>query len=113
MKIILTKSFIKDFEKDFKNYNLTYQDLVFKLKTTKIINLVNPFIKFKITIKWISLRWIGIINDNNKTIPIFFVLKKDKKYWENLVLNKEILQKINNKFTVYSKDFDSWDIIEF
>ncbi len=113
MKIILSKNFIQDFEKDFKNYNLTYQDLVLRLKSTKIINLVNPFIKFKITIKWVSLRWIWIVNDNNKIIPIFFVLKKDKKYWENLVLNKEILQKVNNKFVVYSKDFDRWDIIEF
>lgn len=113
MKIILAKSFIQDFEKDFKNYNLSYEDLVSKIKSTKIINLVNPFIKFKITIKWVNLRWIGIINDNNKIIPIFFVLKKDKKYWENLILNKEVLQKINNKFAVYSHDFDSWDIIEF
>lgn len=113
MKIILTKSFIQDFDKDFKNYNINHIDLILKLKSTKIINLTNPFIKFKITVKKISLRWVWIINDNNKIIPIFFVLKKDKKYWENLVLNKDILQKINNKFSIYSKDFDNWNIIEF
>lgn len=113
MKIILTKSFISDFDKEFKNYNINHEDLISRIKSTKIINLSNPFIKYKITIKWVSLRWIWIINNNWKMIPIFFVLKKDKNYWTNLVLNKEVLNKVNNKFAIYSKDFENWDYVEY
>lgn len=37
-----------------------------------------------------------ILNEEKTLVPLFFALKKDKRYWENLVLNKEILDKINN-----------------
>ena len=113
MKIILTKTFIKDFEKEFKNHNISHIDLVNKLKSTRIISLTNPYVKIKITIKWISIRWIWIFNDFKKLIPIFFVLKKNNQYWKNLVMNKEILQKINNKLATYKKDFNNWNIFEF
>jgi hypothetical protein len=46
-------------------------------------------------------------------VPLFFVPKKDKKYWNNLMLTKEIYLKINSIFAIYSKDFDSGNIIEF
>ncbi len=78
MKIILSKKFIKDFENEFKKYWIKYEDLVIKLKETKVINLKNPYFKIKTYINWISLRWIWIFNDKNTLIPLFFVLKKIK-----------------------------------
>ncbi len=87
--------------------------MVFKLKETKLINLKNPYFKIKTYINWLSLRWIWIFTDSKTLIPILFVLKKDKKYWENLVLDKEILNKINNLFWKYSLDFEKWDFTEF
>lgn len=113
MKTILTKSFITDFEKHFKKYSIGHNDLVIKLKKTKIIKLKNPYFKIKTQLNWVELRWIWIFNDEKNLIPIFFVLKKEKIYWENLILNKEVLQKINNLLFSYSKDFQNWDIYCF
>lgn len=112
MKIILSKKFIIDFENDFKKYWINHQELVLKLKETKIINLKNPYFKIKTYINWISLRWIGVFNDKNTLVPLFFVLKKDKRFWDNLTLNKEIFEKINNLFLRYWSDFDKWEFIE-
>lgn len=113
MKIILSNQFIIDFENDFKKYWISYQWLVLKLKETKIINLKNPYFKIKIYINWISLRWIWIFNNKNTVVPLFFVLKKDKKFWDNLILNKVILNKINKLFERYWEDFNKWNFIEF
>lgn len=113
MKIILSKQFITDFENDFRKYTINHRDLILKLKETKIINLKNPYVKIKTYINWISIRWIWIFNEEKTLVPLFFVLKKDKRYWENLILNKETLDKINNLFLKYSSDFEKWDFIEF
>ena len=50
MKIILTKTFINDFKKQFKKYNLSINELVINIKETKLINLKNPYIKIKVQI---------------------------------------------------------------
>lgn len=77
MKIILSKKFIENFETEFKKYWINHQDLVIKLKETKIINLKDPYFKIKTYINWISLRWIWIFNNEKTLVPLFFVLKKD------------------------------------
>lgn len=113
MKVILTKTFINDFEKQFKKYWINHNNLVLKLKQTKVINLQNPYFKIKTQINWVDLRWLWIFNAEKSLIPLFFVLKKDKKYWENLILNKEILEKVNNIFSKFSLDFEKWTISYF
>jgi hypothetical protein len=50
MKIILSKTFIVDFEKQFNKYNITHKDLVLKIKQSKFINLKNPYVKLKFNI---------------------------------------------------------------
>lgn len=113
MKIILSKQFITDFENNFKKYSINHRDLILKLKETKIINLKNPYVKIQTYVNWISIRWIWILNEEKILVPLFFVLKKDKRYWDNLILDKETLEKINNLFLKYSSDFEKWYYIEF
>lgn len=113
MKIILSKQFITDFENEFKKYSINHNDLVLKLKEINIIKLKNPFFKIKTNINWISLRWIWVLNDKESLIPIFLVTKNNKKFWENLILSKEVLEKVNNLFFKYSKDFENWDCLKF
>lgn len=109
MKIIFTKSFKKDFLKEFKRYNVTISDLLIKLNKFKPIYLKNPFFKAKFDINWVSLRGIIVINDIKTIIPLYFVLKKDKKDWENIILDKSNLAKINNIFEKYSQELTLWE----
>jgi len=113
MKIILRKTFINDFDNEFKRYSINHIDLIKKLKETNLINLKNPYVKIKTYINWISIRWIWILNEEKTLVPVFFVLKKEKKIWENLVLDKSILLKINNLFAKYYDDFQQWKYLEF
>jgi len=109
MKIIITSSFKKQFFKDFKNHNIEIETFVNKLKILKPIFLKYPFYKTKFDICWVSFRGIVVINDLWNMLPLFFVLKKDKKLWENIILDKETLIKINILFQRYSHDLDNWD----
>ncbi len=113
MKIIITETFSKLFSKEFKNYNFELENLVEILKKTKLINLKDPYIKVKLTLNKVSLRWIVIKNDNDSIIPIFMTLKKNKIIGDNLVLNKKVLEKINNLLWKMSKDFEKSDIREY
>ena len=113
MKIILSNNFIIDFNKEFKKYWVNHLNLISKLKETKMINLKNPYVKIKTYINKISIRWIWIINDKWTLIPVYFVLKSNKKDWENLILDKATLNKINTIFWKYSLDFNNMNYKEF
>jgi len=112
MKIIIIDSFKKDFEKEFKQYHLKTDDLIEIIRNTKFITQTHPFYKIKIKVKQIHLRWI-VFKKDNQIIPIFIVMKKDKKYWENLVLNEYTLKIINHLFKKYSFDLNNKKFEEF
>ncbi len=109
MKIIICNWFKNDFEKTFKNYNFWISDLILKLKISRIIKLDKPYCKIKMNLKWVSLRWIIFINEIWNIFPVFFVLKKNKTFWENLILTKEILNIINSLLWKYIRDYKKWD----
>lgn len=108
MKIIITKTFLKDFKEVF--YDEKFLWIFFrKLKEKKLIFLTDKLYKFKFYIKTISVRWVIFINVNNVFIPILLVKKSDKNIWENLILNKSIKEIIDTKLLKMWKDLKSWD----
>jgi len=113
MKVIITKIFQQNFDKDFKKYNFDLNTFVEVLKKTKQITLKSPYFKIKIFLDWVSIRWISMINDIWNIIPIFIVLKKDKKIWENIILNKIVLEKIDTLMSKMIKDFNKWDYMSY
>jgi len=113
MKIIITQTFEKNFIKDFKKYNFDLTKFIQVLKKTNQISLKSPYFKIKIFLDWVSIRGISVINDIWNIIPIFIVLKKDKKIWENIVLNKVVLEKINMLLWKMTEDFNNWDYKEY
>ena len=116
MIIKISDSFQSTFSKDFKNHNISILDLVESLKKTTYIWLESPIAKVKIYIKWIAIRWLVVIKhkSNGQTIvPLFFVLKSDKKYWDNLILSKGIKQIISRRFDLYQQDFLDWKFMEY
>jgi len=48
MKVIITKTFQQNFDKDFKRYNFDLNTFVEVLKKTKQITLKSPYFKIKI-----------------------------------------------------------------
>ena len=110
MNVIITNSFLKRFKKEFRKNNFLISDLVNELKKEKLITLKIPLFKVKLKLNKISIRWIVLVNHKNYILPIFIVLKKDKKYWENLILNKElqnIIEKLSKEIEIdlINKDF--------
>jgi len=113
MNIVLTNTFILEFKKKFRKNNFSINKFVNKLKKEKILKLQYPFFKVKLNMNNIAVRWIVFLNINNKVIPVFFVLKKDKKYWENLLLDKNVKSKINLLMEKFQKDFKDKNFIEY
>lgn len=99
MNIIITETFKSEFISIFKS-EVLISWFCEKIKWTKFINLNFPFKKIKFKYVWIDIRWIIFIWINDKILPIFIVKKSNKKYWNNLVLNKMIKDiskiKLNN-----------------
>lgn len=108
MKIIITKTFLKDFKEVFYDEKFLKVFLK-KLNETSLIFLTNELYKFKFYIRTISIRWVIFLNINNYFIPILIVKKSDKNIWENLVLNKFIKEIIDNKLWKMSRDLSNWD----
>lgn len=107
MKILITNSFLKDFEKTIKLKNWLNIFLQ-KLKESNIFRLNDETKKFKFYISNISVRGIVFINEYNIGIPILIVKKSDKKYWSNLVLNKEIEDILKIKLVDMNSDLIKW-----
>jgi len=109
MKIIITKSFLKEYNKNLKKY-FTLSLLVGQLqaKSHTFINLHDPFLKCKLTLNGVEFRWVVSYISHNRIIPLFFVLKKDKKYWENVSWQTQRIN-IEKKFLQALDDIRSWD----
>lgn len=111
--VIMTHTFIKNFQKDFRKFWFLISDLAFELKKQDYIRLKHPIYKSKFKFNQIAIRWIIFFENEWKIIPTFFVLKKDKKGWNNLILDKETLEKINILFWKISIDIKNKNFTEY
>ena len=105
MNIIITKNFRKDFNKIFKDKYII--DFCKNFLYLKEINLDFPYKKYKFNIAWINIRWVYIISIKNIILPIFITKKSDKKYWMNLVTNKDFLKILKLKYQKWLIDFEN------
>ena len=113
MNVIMTHTFIKNFKKDFRKYWFLISDLALELKNQKYLKLKHPIYKSKFKFNKIAVRWIIYFENEWSVIPIFFVLKKDKKNGNNLVLDKETLEKINILLWKMKEDIENKNYIEY
>ena len=112
MQIIITNTFKNDFLSIFKFQQLFDKFLVvIKNKAHKLIDLKYPYKKFKCDIWNITVRWIVFISNEN-IIPIYIVKKSNKQYWENLILNKEIMLLLEIKLKFSKLDLINWDFFK-
>ncbi len=112
MNVIFTHSFLKKFKKDYRSYNFSILELAIKLKRTQYLKLEEPFHKVKLKLNNVAIRWIVLLSIKDKILPIYIVLKKDKKYWNNLIFNKKIEQLLHKLAIDIEKDLYNKNYIE-
>jgi len=110
MKIIITKTFLKDYEKILKKDNLFFVIEKIKQKlSNKLIYLKRPFVKIKFNIKNISIRLVWkYIEDRFLLFPIFIYKKTNKKDWFNITWEKTE-NKILDRMKKINLDLEKWD----
>jgi len=108
MNIVITNTFKKEFISIFKSESLM-TGFCEKIKYSKNIRLDFPLDKIKFKYVWIDIRWIIFIWIKDKILPIFIIKKSNKKYWNNLVLNKEIKDISKIKLKNCLLDFENND----
>ena len=88
MNVVITEGFKKSF---YGIFNLEKELFQFsnKLKNTKQIKLISPYLKYKMIVSGIHIRWIYVMIINNNLIPIFITKKSNKTYWNNLLIDKK------------------------
>lgn len=113
MKVIITQRFEKEFLFPLKKY-FTTEDLVIALKNKShtFINLNSQFFKIKNKINLVDFRWVLAFVENDKIIPLFIFLKKNKKYWENITWNNNE-KLIELEFDLSVKDIENWNFNEY
>ena len=104
--------FTETFKRDFLNiceYERLYLDFCdkFKSKLHKLIDLKHPYKKFKFDINWTALRWI-VVENNWRFIPIFIIKKSNKLRWENLVIDDNLMTRINHIRPKIIDDMKNW-----
>ena len=107
MIVKIPKTFVKNFNKDFSLYNINIEVLAKKLLETDYIFIKNPIFKFKWYIWWISIRWFLMIS-GDIIMPIYIIIKNSKE-WENLILDKNMSKKINKLVDIYIEEISNWD----
>jgi hypothetical protein len=77
-----------------------------------VIFLCKSFSKFKSKLNSVNFRWVVSITNEKYTIPLVIFLKKDKKYWENIIResHKKIVEK---ELDFATKDIENWNFEEF
>jgi hypothetical protein len=111
MDILISNTFIKDFNKIIK-LNDWLNSFLLELKKIEknIIKLSNNLFKYKFYVWNLSIRWVLIleISDKNIHIPCLIFKKSDKNYWNNLILTKEIEKLIDIQSCKIFKDIQIW-----
>jgi len=110
MRIVITKTFEKDFIKvlKYRNFLNDFSDLL-KKKSHTFIDLKDPYKKFKYKIWNISLRSILFFSFENKIIPIFIAKKSDKKDWYNIILDNRFNDILKQKLLLVKDDIQKWN----
>ena len=103
--IKLPHSFVRIFEKDFHSYNISIQDLVHKLAHTSMISIQHPIVKCKFYIKGISIRWFCVVK-NDTIVPLFMVIK-NSRLWDNLILDKTMSKKLDHLMWIYTQEISN------
>ena len=106
MNIIITKTFLKDFNKLIKQEK-SLELFIEKIKKYKLINLENNYKKYNINLFWIAIRWIILIKIEKYQIPILIFKKSNKKYWMNLYLDTKIEKLLENQYLKIKEDIEN------
>lgn len=108
MKIIISETFENKFLSKLKKY-FTVSELVNELKREKNdIYLKEPFYKLKLKLNLVDFRWVLLLIDNDKIVPIMLYLKKDKKNWENIIWSTQKLKILSIQERI-SEDLIKWN----
>lgn len=122
MKIIISKTFEKDFKKFiWKNYTICnlikIVSIIYKFTIVKWDYLNRPFMKLKFDFCNKAIRLLIFYDLNNEIIiPIFITDKNDKKYWYNMTrtnISKIADKNFENIEKDIEKDIEKWDFSEF
>lgn len=92
MKIILTDIFLEKHKKLISLIDL--DKLCNKIKENNLISLIYPYLKLKLYIWWVAIRWILLKTEWWNLVFLILCFKKDKSCWENLTFQtykKEII----------------------
>lgn len=106
MKIIITNSFKTKFKKIISLIDLN--KLCKKIKENNLILLNQPYVKLKLFIWWIAIRWILLKTKWWNIVFLILCFKKDKNCWDNLTFEtykKEIIF----METKVLEDIEKWD----
>lgn len=108
MQIYFTQTFEKFLDKYFSNYFIDLLEFSEMLKKSFSDNLYlkRPVMKFKIKLNWVSYRVVWIIKWEI-ILPILIFHKKEKKFWENLIWNKELEILIDFYATKHQSDIEN------
>ena len=107
-KVIITNRFEEKYLKSLKIYFWTEEFVkILKSKKHNFIFLQDSFEKFKIKINWVHFRWVVFFILQDKIIPLFIYLKKDKLKWENINWNN-MKNKIIKEHSLATNDIEKW-----
>jgi len=110
MKIIITKTFLKDYKKVCKNINIeVFTKNIFSIQNLEAMYLKRPILKLRIKVSNIHIRLAcKYIEDRFLLFPILIYKKSDKNYWENLIWNN-IEEVIQQQLIKIDSDLQSWN----
>jgi len=92
MRIIITNSFSNKYKRIISLINL--EKLCSKIKENNLIALNYPYLKLKLYIWWLAIRWILLKTSWWNLVFLVLCFKKDKTCWDNLTFEnykKEII----------------------
>ena len=114
--IKVAQSFQQVFEKEFRKQWIDIHMLIKKLNTIPLIGLRSPFVKIKCYLWGFPVRGIALCKPKKNVfliVPLFIVKKTDKQRWDNIILSKKVLQKIDNLLHLYQSEFEQGKYKEY
>ncbi len=110
MKIIITKTFLKDYKKICKNLDIEiFTKNILSIQNLEKMYLKRPILKLKIKISNIHIRLAcKYIEDRLLLFPILIYKKSDKNYWNNLVW-ENVEEIINQQLIKIESDLQKWN----
>lgn len=106
MKIIIADSFSKKYKKEL--FLIDINKLSKKINENNIIFLNHPYIKLKVIIWWIAIRWILLKTNLWNLVFLVLCFKKDKNCWDNLSFETYKFEILSMEQKVLS-DIENWN----